>query len=109
MPGKKLTLLKKGKIMAARIMEGFHCFNPASGCDQRNIVLPIWEYGHNEEGGYSITGGFIYRGEEIPDIYGKYVYGDFVTGNLWALEIRGGSVTNRVLLLTNYAISTFRN
>ncbi len=103
----EIDIIEKGKNYGWRIMEGFHCFNPASDCNQKNLVFPIWEYGHNEEGGYSITGGFVYRGKNVPYLYGKYIYGDFVTGNLWALDAGKKPVQNEVLLLTRYAISTF--
>jgi hypothetical protein len=35
--------------------------------------------------GQSTTGGFVYRGNEIPNLYGRYVFGDFATGNLWQI------------------------
>ncbi len=40
-----------------------------------NPVDPVLQYDHSE--GISITGGFVYRGTEFPDLVGKYVFGDF--------------------------------
>ncbi|MGI8517061.1 MAG: PQQ-dependent sugar dehydrogenase [Acidimicrobiia bacterium] len=56
-------------------MEGTHCFQ--SGCDAvaENLTLPILEYTHAE--GCSVTGGFVYRGQLIPEISGHYFYGDW--------------------------------
>ena len=70
------------------IMEGFHCFEPAEGCDQSGLRLPVWEYDHNI--GSSITGGFVYRGENLPSLIGKYVYADYVSGLIWALDYKSG-------------------
>jgi uncharacterized repeat protein (TIGR03806 family) len=33
----------------------------------------------------SITGGYVYHGTAIPGLDGKYIYGDYATGNIWAL------------------------
>jgi glucose/arabinose dehydrogenase len=34
----------------------------------------------------SVIGGYVYRGKLLPSLVGKYIYGDYVTGNVWALE-----------------------
>ena len=47
--------------------------------------LPVYEYAHNGEA-TSVTGGHVYRGEAVPSLVGKYVFGDFVHGRIWALE-----------------------
>lgn len=103
----EIDLIEKGKNYGWRIMEGFHCYNPATGCNTTNLTMPIWEYGHNQQGGYSITGGYVYRGTKAKEIYGKYIYGDYVTGNIWALEFDGKKVNNTLLFQTNHNISTF--
>jgi hypothetical protein len=36
--------------------------------------------------GKSIIGGVVYRGPRLPELTGAYLYGDYVTGNLWALR-----------------------
>jgi glucose/arabinose dehydrogenase len=61
------------------IMEGSTCFQ-ADTCDTTGLVLPVTEYGHGE--GCSITGGFVYRGQAIPQLDGHYFYSDFCTGFL---------------------------
>jgi glucose/arabinose dehydrogenase len=62
--------------------EGAHCFDPPTNCSTDNVD-PITEYGHNL--GNSITGGYVYRGTDIPDLLGFYLFGDFVTGRIWAV------------------------
>lgn len=103
----EIDIIEKGKNYGWRIMEGFHCYNPATNCNTTNLTMPIWEYGHNDEGGYSITGGYVYRGSNAKEIYGKYIYGDFVTGNIWALDYDGNNINNKLLFNTTYSISTF--
>jgi len=49
------------------------------------LVDPVWEYDHRV--GKSIVGGFVYRGKAIPELVGGYLYGDYVSGRLWALQI----------------------
>lgn len=103
----EIDLIEKGKNYGWRIMEGFHCYNPSSNCDTSGLAMPIWEYGHNEKGGWSITGGFVYRGVDAAELVGKYIYADFVSGNIWSLKFNNGSVINKLLFDTDYAISTF--
>lgn len=103
----EINIIEKGKNYGWRIMEGNHCFNPPSNCNTTNLTMPIWEYGRNNQGGYSVTGGFVYRGPSASELSGKYVYGDFVSGNIWALEKNGNNVNNQLLFSTNHSISTF--
>ncbi|MBI1937624.1 MAG: PQQ-dependent sugar dehydrogenase [Ignavibacteriales bacterium] len=103
----EIDIIEKGKNYGWRIMEGNHCYNPPAGCNTTNLTLPIWEYGHNSEGGFSITGGFVYRGKSAKEIYGKYVYGDFGSGNIWALEYDGSKVQNSLVISSSHQISTF--
>jgi glucose/arabinose dehydrogenase len=62
--------------------EGAHCFDPPTNCSTDNVD-PITEYGHDL--GNSVTGGYVYRGTDIPDLQGFYLFGDFVTGRIWAV------------------------
>lgn len=55
-------------------------------------VLPIHEY-PNARGGCAVTGGYVYRGERIPALFGAYVFADFCAGELMALRQDGGVTT----------------
>jgi hypothetical protein len=64
-------------------MEGAHCFSPRFGCNQDGLVLPVAEY--NRDGGCSVTGGYVYRGQQHPQMVGAYYYADYCSGRIWAL------------------------
>ena len=85
--------------------EGAHCFEPGSGCIMDSID-PITEYGRSL--GASVTGGFVYRGSAVPDLVGWYVYGDFVSGRIFAIPADSQTSTVTIELLdTTLGISTF--
>lgn len=101
----EINIIEKGKNYGWKIMEGFHCFN-ASSCDTSDLTLPVWEYNHDV--GQSITGGYVYRGTEVTELIGKYIYADFVSGRIWALEYDGDAdPANSLLMETELNISTF--
>ncbi len=72
-----------GENYGWRITEGAHCFNPDE-CSFEGLTLPVAEY--DRDGGRSITGGYVYRGEAHPALRGIYFYADFVSGNVWGLR-----------------------
>jgi glucose/arabinose dehydrogenase len=73
-------------------------------------IKPIFSYNHNA-GDKSITGGYVYRGSLVSNyLKGNYIYGDFVTGKVWALsyDSTDSSATTELLFRTNgQSISTF--
>lgn len=81
----EINLIEAGNNYGWNTMEGFECFDPATGCEQEGLELPIWAYSH-ENGDRSITGGYVYRGDGIPELVGQYIYADFVSGRIWALD-----------------------
>ncbi len=81
----EVDIVSAGANMGWKVREASHCFFPAEGCPTAGLVEPIFEYGR--DAGQSITGGHVYLGKSLPWLYGKYVFGDFVTGRAWALEL----------------------
>lgn len=64
------------------ITEGLHCFRPPSGCEAGGLTLPVLEVEHGDADTCSITGGVVYRGAEIPELYGHYLFSDYCGGYL---------------------------
>jgi uncharacterized protein (TIGR03437 family) len=85
-------------------MEGMHCF--MAGCSMQGLTLPIAEYPHTD-GACSITGGFRYRGSLSPGLRGTYIYGDLCNGRISGLEWNGSAWASRLLLASNFSITTF--
>jgi glucose/arabinose dehydrogenase len=77
------------------------------GGDPSAVVMPVAEYTRNE--GISVTGGYVYRGTQIPALVGYYVYGDFGSGNIWTLRRDDAGVWQSHLLMRaqGRAISSF--
>lgn len=94
-----------GENYGWRKMEGKHCFNPATGCNNGTLSLPVLEYNHSA--GCSITGGYVYRGIKIPAIAGMYLYADYCTGFIRGAKKVNGVWTTTLLLSTSHNVSTF--
>ncbi len=78
-----------------------------SACSTAGLIEPLSDYPH-ANGDNSITGGFVYRGNAVPVLRGRYVFGDFGSGRIWALEDDGqGGYSNDELIDTPYNISSF--
>jgi glucose/arabinose dehydrogenase len=71
------------------VYEGTQIYEDKDPDPSGRLVEPIAEYTH-VEGGCSITGGFVYRGESIPAARGRYFYGDYCSGFIWSLAQRNG-------------------
>lgn len=74
------------------VMEGTHCYAAAT-CDRDGRRLPVLEYGH-EGGACSVTGGFVYRGADVPALAGRYVYADFCAGWVRSFRLQGAAATD---------------
>ncbi len=88
-----------------RRLEGRHCFNPPNACDDGTLTLPVLEYDHSV--GESVTGGYVYRGSQVPELAGRYVYGDFISGRIWAARLEGSRWVNEEVAASPIAISSF--
>jgi glucose/arabinose dehydrogenase len=80
----EIDIVRKGGDYGWSTLEGSVCFKPTNSCSREGTILPISEYRHSE--GLAAIGGFVYRGSEIPDLYGRYVFADYVSGHVWTLE-----------------------
>jgi glucose/arabinose dehydrogenase len=76
------------------IMEGAHCFDPAAGCDQSGLELPVLEYPIPEEG-CAVIGGFVYRGSALTHLQGHYFYGDLCGGWIRSFRYQDGQAAHQ--------------
>jgi|CXWL01.1.fsa_nt_gi glucose/arabinose dehydrogenase len=95
-----------GENYGWRVMEGSLCYNPPSGCDQSGKTLPVAEYDHSI--GCAVTGGYVYRGNTFPSLYGHYFYADYCTGIFFNLYRNSTPAWEPVQSMdTPYYVSTF--
>lgn len=78
----EINLVEKGGNYGWSLREGKHPFGNTK--NDTKAIDPIWEYDH--QAGKSITGGNVYRGSMVPEISGNYIYADYVSGKIWALD-----------------------
>ena len=64
------------------------------------LTPPLIEYGHTN-GRTCIIGGIVYRGSQIPQLYGAYLYSDYGSGEIWALRYSGSNLLENSTFLTN--------
>ncbi|XP_018421756.1 PREDICTED: HHIP-like protein 1 isoform X1 [Nanorana parkeri] len=81
----EVDIVEKGRNYGWRAREGFSCYDKKL-CTNSSLgdVLPIFAYPHKL--GKSVTGGYVYRGCEYPNLNGLYIFGDFMSGRLMALK-----------------------
>ena len=101
----EVNIVERGGNYGWNTMEASVCFSPNSGCDQGGLILPVAEYGRSL--GVSVTGGFVYRGSDVPELEGKYVFADYATGRVWTLTESNGSFERDQLFDTNLEIASF--
>jgi glucose/arabinose dehydrogenase len=68
-------------------MEGTHCFQPAQGCEDAALTAPVSDYGHDL--GCTVIGGGVYRGSAQKALVGGYVFGDYCSGTIFAIDPAG--------------------
>ena len=90
---------KGGLNFGWNILEGNHCYKEHKLCESKNLTFPIFEYPHDanylktligwaqkDVNGCSVTGGYVYRGKNKPELYGRYFFGDYCTGKVWSIK-----------------------
>lgn len=105
----EINIIRSGGNYGWNVREGRHWFRPdGNDAPREDLIDPIYEYHHDI--GKSITGGTVYRGTRVPELAGKYVYADYVSGRLWALDYdeKAGKVrANYSLSGENLPVLTF--
>jgi len=90
-------------------MEASYCFPEDSGCKKEGFISPLFEYPNDAKyvrtifglkqknvHGCSITGGYVYRGKNISDLYGRYIFGDYCSGKIWSIDHENGDVNSLI-------------
>jgi glucose/arabinose dehydrogenase len=100
----EIDLIVNGGNYGWNIMEAKHCFR--ANCNQSGLKLPVWEYPRSE--GISITGGYVYRGSLFPSLKGRYIYADYGSQKVWALDVSDmNNPGNTYLFTADFAIASF--
>lgn len=109
----EINLIVRGGNYGWNKMEGNSCYNnfweisQDEDCLTKEFAQPIFTYPH-DAGNCSVTGGYIYRGSQIEHLRGLYIYADFCSGRIWALEHDPkGNVVNTLLIDSDLPISSF--
>lgn len=101
----EVTVVERAGNHGWRRVEGPDCFD-RDDCALEDFVPPVFAYPRSD--GKSITGGYVYRGERFPELWGAYVYGDYQSGRVWALRLEAdGRTTNTLLAETGARITSF--
>ena len=85
----EINLVRSGGNYGWSVREGAHPFGDTIDADAVSATVdarpidPVWEYDHQQ--GQSITGGYVCRSDRLPELSGKYIYADYVSGVVWAL------------------------
>jgi glucose/arabinose dehydrogenase len=90
------------------LREGLHPFGNKGVGPRPDLIEPIWEYHHDV--GKSLTGGAVYRGKRLPELDGYYLYADYVTAKIWALQYDAAKkrvVANRPIRDPNVPVMSF--
>ncbi|MEW8508135.1 MAG: PQQ-dependent sugar dehydrogenase [Candidatus Thiodiazotropha sp.] len=102
----EVDIIHNGGNYGWNLMEGNHCYPSSSNCDDTGLVLPVAEYDHSQ--GISVTGGYVYRGSDIPRIQGHYLYSDYGSGRIWGLADNGaGGYSAEELLDSDLNVVSF--
>lgn len=101
----EINIIEKEKNYGWNLVEGDICYT--AGCDTRQYAAPIITHTHTN-GWYSITGGVVYRGDEIPDLCGVYLYGDYVSSAVNGIRYSSTAGVSELRTLSNVtSLSSF--
>jgi glucose/arabinose dehydrogenase len=102
----EVNRIVKGGNYGWNCFEGNRSFETDNCPPSNQLISPVAEYDHSE--GFSVTGGYVYRGNTIPELQGIYLFGDFGSGTIWGLFPNGeNDFERRVLVNSQLSIVSF--
>ena len=103
----EVNVVRKGGNYGWRCREGAHDYSADTpGCSTATLIDPVTEYDHSL--GSAITGGYVYRGPQDTAFKGRYIFGDFGSGRIWAWIPESASAGQPTQLAdTDLAIASF--
>ena len=87
----EVSLVQRGENHGWNVREAFAPFSDEYRRSGETYIDPIFAYEHGL--GFSVTGGYVYRGKLNPSFDGVYIFGDYSTRRVWGLRQQGGVVT----------------
>jgi glucose/arabinose dehydrogenase len=104
----EVNRIENGGNYGWRCFEGNHPFNQTDCIlgGGAPYLFPVVEYPHTD-GNCSVTGGYVYRGSLLPELNGRYIFGDFCSGRVWAVVGDGSSGQFELLIFTDIKIMSF--
>lgn len=109
----EINIIRAGGNYGWNLREAAHPFTLAGGPGsgpRPELIDPVAEYPHTEPWGKSITGGAVYRGNKTSILEGYYLYGDYISGRIWALKYNAAKARvteNRPIIWDNLPVFTF--
>ena len=91
----EVNRLERGGNYGWNVREGFDCLGGGNACTSEGLIPPVAVYAH-EGGRCAVIGGVVYRGSALPDLDGAYLYGDFCSGEIFALDVEGSGTPRRI-------------
>ncbi len=102
----EIDVITAGGNYGWRVFEGTSRFDDsANTLPDSAFIPPVHEYPRSE--GVAVIGGYVYRGTRFADLLGRYLYGDYVTGKVWAITWNGSAVTDNEELLDQAGMTSF--
>lgn len=101
----EIDLVTAGGNYGWRTFEGNRCFGAKRNCDKSGLTMPIATYPHSK--GLAVIGGYVYRGEQIPWLKGRYLFADYSSGRIWSLKRLRGKWLKEELFQGDYYFTSF--
>ena len=101
----EINVVKKGGNYGWRLFEGRESYNNPNKLPLSKFEAPIFTIPHDPE--FSVTGGYVYRGSLMASLKGKYIYGDYGSGKVWALQTNASTVKTNIELGRVPSLSSF--